>query len=766
MFQPEQKRSIKWNNLNPRLVADLWEMHFSSDSWSARCRTFALEYLGKDIVFQRGSSILQPKGDFLFLYKSVWKNLVTYIYDCIHVLGVCPVTFRRSDPGDPESEMIPVIPARDTYVIQVAYAIELEKTIFRVLRPKALFFDFKRSTIDQEGIEHSRNRTQFMPTDIVSYTLMGANSTGLIDGLFDSDVPDGMVLDRNTVVLNGFGADPHFTGRLTTRMAALIEDRAFTDLHRRIMGTNQVRLMSRPLFLQENKTSNEVLEKLTAGFSGGVYRADGTEDRSGSNGGANSYTRSADEIAALAGVIAQFQGEDARSAAGASSCRIYDKPAEGYSAADVVSAEVSRPRPIATIPGDYTMPPGQKDDSVLGQRYFDLRSMLDDSISGAYGIPLPLLRQVGSLKGMEEQMMQHFHREVKTMSSAVSRVLTFCYHAIYGRTDENAWSMAEELEIDVSEFLNAQILADTKNKWIRSNGVMTRLKRKIESGEEHPRRECDETSVLLSATGAKCGQDSNADTSPARRRRKRRRDDSESESESDSDSDRPSDVDDDEELGHLDPEPDATAMRNSVAKKKDDKEKTTRDETDRHDIVQIEDAGSMMTATGKSGKSSSKRQRVSTPSAEYEPVEVNLRTSSVMMTNLLSYVYESGALTEDEFRTSMRAQYDFPINAAVLKKLKQEAAERDAPKATASSSASAAKKKKKDSSHPDTKKKGAGKGGNQTTSKAQDPRSMRKGNEKRSMQAQRMQTTNATTGRKANSTVTAKTKKATGGATQ
>ena len=181
----------------------------------------------------------------------------------------------------------------------------------------------------------------------------------------------------------------------------------------------------------------------------------------------------------------------------------------------------------------------------------------------------------------------------------------------------------------------------------------------------------------------------------------------------------------------------------------------------------------MITENGKSSsgkkkkdtdKSSAKRQRVSTPSSEYEPIEVNLRTNSVMMTNLLSYVYESGALTEDEFRTSMRAQFDFPINAAVLKKLKQEAAEKDQPKSAASSSS--ANKKKNDLSHPDTKKKGVGKGGNQASSKTQDPRSMRKGNEKRSMQAQRMQTTNATTGRKANSTVTAKTKKATGGATQ
>jgi hypothetical protein len=376
---------------------------------------------------------------------------------------------------------------------------------------------------------------------------------------------------------------------------------------------------------------------------------------------------------------------------------------------------------------------------------------------------------------MEEQMMQHFHREIKSMAANISRVFTFCYHAIYGRADEEEWSMAEKLEPSFSKDINAQIAYENENEWLDTSGVMTRLKQREENGGEirasQSRKRIESGVIVPTSDGQK---------EKPRGKRKRRRDEGSTQTDSEedeievSDDDEDEDIDKDRELGAIDPEPEMTAMCSSEDDEVDEKDENT--ESEMFDTLRIEDATSSINGassssskkkktkkngkSSKSSNSSSKRQRTAAPKP-YEPMAVSLRTSSIMMANLLSYVYENGALTDDEYRTSMRYQFDFPVNAAVLKKLKKEAEEREdrASPQNGEKKPGQQKKKKKGDSHPETQKKGAGKGGNQVGAKGKEPRSMRKGNEKRSMQAQQMQTTNATEGRKGNSSTTARSKR-------
>jgi hypothetical protein len=755
-FDEGNKRTLKWTTLNPRALHELWEMHFTADSWNARCRSFVLEYLGDDVGFKRGSVAQDPIGDFAELYKSVWKPLVTHIYDCIQVMGVCPVTFRRANPVDENSELIPIIPHHGTYVIQVAYMIELEKTLYRVLRPKSLFFDSKRSIVDEESFDNDGQSGRFYAKDITFYGVnipsehekfamgggrqsnMFSRSLAEAYGYGDSGVPNDMILDRNTVVLTGFGHDPTPTGRLKTRLASLIEDRRFVDLHAQIMAQNQMSIMSRPLFFQENKASNEMLAQLSKGFKAGEYRSDGTQDRSSSGSEANGFNRNPEGIAALAELVARYHGQTL-APGGDGPCKKYNDT--GALSGALEGAAVYS-KPVASIPGGYTLPPGQRDDSVLGQRYFDLRSMLDDSIAGAYGIPLPLLRHMG-LRGMEDQMMQHFHREEKTMASNISRVLTFCYQAIYGRL-EREWSMAEKLEPDFNKYINAQIIENNTNEWIGNGGSMTRIKHR-DMTFENPEGGSKNKRGKKRSRGKDVESGDEIEVSS-----------SEEDEESDEEDHIPSEVADDE-LDYLDPDPEQTAAKNSVGKS------AGSSEGDDEKFKAVKASSSSKKKSKKKSKSSSagkKKQRTSSNSSQnvgskpsYVPMEVMLKTSSSMMVSLLQFAFENDALTEDEFRGSLRSQIDFDVTSEVLKTLKKEVKERaerekPKPKDAAGKSASGAKKKT-----------GAGKGSNQTQSAKPKAASTRKGNEKRSMQARKTQTNNAASGRVANASASSRTKR-------
>lgn len=774
MFNPANSRdsafAVQWRNVNPRKVAQLWEVHRTSDSWNRRCRDYVIDHLGDDIQFYSNGARILPSPDFQRVIDTAWRAIIPDIYDCITVLGVCPITFRRLSPGDQNTPFVPIVPHPMTYTLQVSYAAELEHLVYRVLRPRSIYADHERSLTNpaEDPFKGNSNRvvlgaaTYYAAcsgcTDDMDF-VMGLGDDfetdsfiSCMSSLFSADLPRGMVLDRNTVVLHGFGSDPTLMGELRTPLATLMDDREYVALHARVMAVNQIHQVTRPILLQKSQVTNDFYKAMQSGFAAQAMKTDGM----GGGGDTGKHEMTAEEFKALADMLNQYHEtwSGNKNAAGRKHgvCTVYNESGILGEALDDVNEQT---RSIAVIPEDYTLPAGQRDESTLGQRYFDLRSQLDENISAIYGIPLPLLRQIGgNIRSMIDIMEQAFMRNVHSVASNISRVLDFSYQAIYYVEDRNM-SIADALEPSVDPQLLRLIARDSLKEW-EDSGFTTTARAAFSDNESSD-------------------------------------DDQESEEEDSSDSDMTDDSDDeDEEKADRDvsdfPEEEAAYINPNLELKPEeagdaedkhkgkDKETETDDDrstssspstkmrkrgqtskdhhktnfqTDAQDNDGAKSTGSADKRDKKKQKKSNNIDAVDDSSAHANDgrVIVNLNISSRAPMTMISDAHDQGAVTDEEYWSMYRKYLDLPVNENTIEKLKKAQKEREESQSKKAGASSSSSRKRGRGTDSRAQLKGVGKGGNQANVTPQQPRSMRKGNEKRTMQAQGTQSTNASIGR-------------------
>ena len=138
-FEGSNNMRIKWTTIDPVLVSKIWHNHLAGDPLSKQARRLILQKIGTDITFKRGDDVLELNAEFKKIVDKYWSQFVVDCYDVLQVIGVIPVEFVRAN-GDENSDLVPIIPKPNTYIIQLSYIADIGRTIYRVIRPKTLFF--------------------------------------------------------------------------------------------------------------------------------------------------------------------------------------------------------------------------------------------------------------------------------------------------------------------------------------------------------------------------------------------------------------------------------------------------------------------------------------------------------------------------------------------------------------------------------------------------------------------------------------------------
>lgn len=780
--------AVEWHTLDHETIERVWNMHRRCDAWNARCRAYVLDHIGSDIAFYRRGMRVSPKSEFQELVRTAWAPVIPDIYDAIAVMGVCPLTFRRVNPGDESSPIVPMVPAYGTYQIQVAYSADYNRMLYRVLRRQGLYID------QYESIDYARDQHAMFgagqcitvtdatyigactghdsSTDFVLGGRSYANSRSFVRDMRasfmcgGSSIPDGWVLDRNTVVLRGFDSDPTIDGEINTRLTTLLQLREFTELHARIMTVNQIQHVTRPIFIQQNAQTSKLLDTVDQAYTAAYPRSNGI-DEAKSDGSIGSE--------GLETLLQQFAfnktfwtgrggGDNSHKLNG--NVKVYDQDGVLH---DALEDAGNATKPIAVVPEGYTLPSNQRDESTLGQRYFDVQDALDDATSALYGIPLPLIRHTGgNVRDMVNIMEQSFMREVQTLSRYVSRVLDFSYQAIYG-VEDRTLPLAKALEMRNDPDLLQLVVRDSLREWMGEGRGVTSL------------REPNLADYYSE-------EDSDSDDDDAHKSLIDRDNSSDSDSDSD-DVDRDISHLEEADVAFMDPNAEMTMMDDngaSAAKKSDsssddddeDRNKRSRGKKrDREDSSYKQNFSGTTTQTNTNGSSknaqsdgdgggheNSKSQRTlsanasseekrkldsllksfATQAGESNRIEVRINIASRVSVNLLNDARESGAITNREFWVRYREHLGLPVDGDVLEELEKQHEESKAS-ASSSSSSGGGGKSANDSR---IRLKGVGKGHNQANAKPDQARSLRKGNEKRKMKARNKQSTNARAGRR------------------
>lgn len=768
--------TVRWHTIDPSLVRELWDMQRTSSTWNSRCRDFVLSHLGDDIQFFLEGEQLVPSHEFAHIVDSAWKSIIPDIYDCLTVFGVVPLTFRRLSPGNSATPFVPVVPKPFTYVLQVAYTIEYG-LMFRVLRPISMYAD------PDTAIEHDEQyeRYEFVrPKVIVADTTYYSACGGFTDdynfvlGLggdddeadtfisnmktqFSSDIPRGYVLDRNTIVLHGFDCDPTVDGRLQTKLATLLSERRFVALHAKIMALNQVHQVTRPIFLKKSAMNRESSEMMTAGF-GGVYKknnglCDPDDTRSG--------TMDAADLGVLLRGLKQFHNmitptcDDGSRQHGP--CRMYNDNGVFDEALDGLEDST---RPVSIIPEDYELPNAPRDESTLGQRYFDLEGQLREDIAGVHGIPQMLIHHVGgNVRNMVDIMEQGFVRNTRIVAAHISRVLEFAYQAIYAVDEVSGGdSIAESVEPRVDPRLLQLMTRDAMHEWRSAGQFVSAYARDgsdaagsasdsrsdSDNYSEHDAEDLDE------AYNASTFYKDRNSPDRASKGKEKEKDDGDNH-EDDEDVDRElSDVEEQDSL-FLDSNVEhKTVLQNeeerrvtSTSSTRHQSRKRSRPDTLGDGNFASSEKPDVAFANSLTGQLKTKKSRGSARNADasrkHKFVSVQLNISSRVSLVLLQEGREQGALTPREYWSLWRDSMQLPVTEEVLNKLeneRQKEMESGKPKADG-----------KGKSSGSGGLSGVGKGGNQANSTPMQPRSQRKGNEKRAMKGRSTQATNARAGR-------------------
>jgi hypothetical protein len=790
----DDEKMILWRTLDQSVIRQTWETHLRSDPMNVHCRSLIMKAIGTDIEFVKNDVVMQPKDTFKTLVESEWKTFVTDVYDSIQTTGIVPVTFVPASGS--EGHYTPKVPRYGTYIIQVAYIIEMEKLIYRVLRPRRFFFDPLRQTTDRLGdptssddLDNHHRRWTVEDTRIYASwaaqrvtAVLGSQSMWYRNSPISScngrdgcvfctlEMNDEYVLDRSTFVLDGFGSDPSVDGSLTTKLASLLPDRQYTSVHAQIMLSNQMQQVTKPLFLQEESPDTEKMDTMMRGFRAGSYRTSDITSpsytgSSGSSSNSEKFQRDRSSLRALAQVLEQYHFDTAEQfhidVAAGSGCH----RGGGNVVSDAITTCGAAPQRVAPIPSSYTMPNGQRVEATLGQRYFDLRAILDEHISNAYGIPIALIRNTGLVRGNLETMEQFFQGTVRGWSDIMGRVLTFAYRAIYGPSEyeEGVAQMCERFGIDG---VDKAIIRFDIDRWLDSSQKITtrhidtldpsELSTKLISDARTDDVYDDDDDEYDTDTTSKDG---------AKKRGRESDEDVVDTTDDDVDEDTTDDdVDEDTPDRILVPEIIETSHPESlvsaeVVTKVDKRSKRSRQASTESHPRKPELGHTFSVETG---LPHSALRMIS-------PVDVCLKSQSETTFTLLTFAFTQGALLKSEYYSAIRSQLGFEVSEEVIKELSEEKFNdlkreteitkktQDKPKAGAKATFS--------SSSASSSSKSKGGSGNWTAPRSERKRTAKKlgssgtggsgvasaTNQKRSVANRRTQVSNAESGRKASS---------------
>lgn len=622
--------NINWVDLDHETAHKLYDMHKKSESTAVQCRNYILNYLGNEIIFKQNEKTITLTPKFEEIVKSEWSKFIEDAFDVVFILGICPIEFKKSSLSD--IDFIPSVLAWGSYKIQMAYIIEINSMIFRVLRPSHYFFNLEKST----SIGEKHHKSNFSGINmksvetingfVISKNLNASNyyhtqtQNGFdLKSLFKRNISQEWILDKNCVVINGFGLDPFIDGKIASPLVTTLDLQEMVRFHAKIMLLNQVNMLSFPIFIQnmEQPSTREMKDNLN-------FESVRNKKETKKKQEQIEYLQNIQRLAAeYKGMTEAFINDSPESI----SDNLNYTMRSTNTLSNLFGTSQIPPTSIIPLPPGFSMPSNQKKETTLGMRYFDLQDKLDYIICSAYGLPRDLLQNTGTHSQNSAAQSEFFQKTIQRWANIMKDLLTFVYNATYGPSDhENLLAFyleRKKIEENIFKKIEEEVLKD----WTNDRNEYTLSER----NQNKSKRTRDEISPSLS--------DSDHDHSSS----------SESEYESD--------------VSDHEPSSSSSPKKSRKGKKtKNKKQKITLFDSEIQQKTRIENQKKII-------------QDLLEPLKNIDPmkpIEVSLSLNSSSAIELYTFIYQNGALLDEELFIALRRQINYTYDDETIKKLKKQ----------------------------------------------------------------------------------------------
>ena len=509
------EKNIVWSDLETEVIKKLWMIHLN-DSMAAQCREYLMSFLGTNVEFLQQDKPITPTPTFARILESEWAPFIRDLFDTLFILGIVPITFKKTQIS--ENDYVPVVLNRDDYRIQVSYISEIESMVFRVLRPAVHFFDLDKNTTQSSKVpkNHGAGLSFSFMNYMNPFSRMGGmkySGVSMINKKYKDQfyhgMPENWILDRNSIVLHGFGYDPSIYGQINSRLKTILEYNELTSITGRAMTINLLRQLSSPIFIQNNEPADLSKNKPDVSFTSTIKKKEEANKR-----------RIEEELEAMREIADKYQKMTEHAIMNQDdgfNSEILDQ-INRESISKLLIGDDVPPISIIPIPKGYILPTGQKADTTLGFRFFDCDENLRERKAAAYGIPIDIILSRGVVRSNTAAQIELLQQTIRRWMNIINEILTHAYNAIYGFEDRKgilaAYLERDLHDKDIIDKIEKHIIDD----WIENNGEMTKFKNK----ELHKKKKTDkkESETTLSDDSS----ESEAESSKSKSKKRSKRD--------------------------------------------------------------------------------------------------------------------------------------------------------------------------------------------------------------------------------------------------
>jgi hypothetical protein len=414
-----KKYPQSWSRLNETIIRICWGI-LLKDSMAHACRTVKNNYLFKAPfqLFNQNGKELHMTPSFAEYFEKYYKQFGRDFLDAVMVLGVVPFSLVQQENG----HRYPSIPAPNTYAIQMTYVAETERRYYRVWRPKSYSINFSKTK--QIGMFSSSTNAPNMVGGRAFSGLGGNFSEDLsrqLAGNSMSCTDTNWYVDENIYVIDGLGYDPGVDGTVNSPLSAIIADMVFTNsLADRMLQAEEQ--MTNPIFMMQHHKNVDADTDIDPNVVHNLPVFDSDEL---SLQAQRSLEMVQEQKVALQKQFALIRKIERKMATGEF----------GQGDADMREKLLVAPR-VISVPKGMEYVRGDGIERHAGNKFMHQQDLMADAIARVFGIPLTMLKNVGTLRGFQEAHRENFRNQIGEDANLLGTHMTCIFNEIYGHNTQ------------------------------------------------------------------------------------------------------------------------------------------------------------------------------------------------------------------------------------------------------------------------------------------------------------------------------------------
>lgn len=437
-------RPMTWVTLDPQRLHQIRTFH-TENPLAGRCRAFVLDGLfsGDFTVMDSNGYTLNFTASYNKFFQRRYKEFSYDAYDAYMTLGFVPMLLVQHASG----HWYPVVPKYGTYMIQVAYKLDNERMYYRIWRPKALKIYIDGGDRNSQnamslfgGIRNGRTQTNFTS---YSNTATGRSYENFMHTNGDCNGIGGdWIIDDSMSVITGLGYDPGIMGEIHSPLASIIKESELTMTLEYYLKMAEHQMTHPPLTMQYHLTEDpDDFSEYNKEMGGANYNPNTAFQDSDEHQTAN---LAAKELRKVHQFTKYLQADAVLQATGG--LRDEASPADKLA---VVGSTTVIPKGLQHVKNDSNI-------TQVGDKYHAQKMLLDDQISGLYGIPLPLLRNVGALRGNIAGQNDIFRNTLIKHARMLGNICTTAFCDVYMRSSSDSFDtmFGCKAVVDDTEFVS------------------------------------------------------------------------------------------------------------------------------------------------------------------------------------------------------------------------------------------------------------------------------------------------------------------------